>query len=236
MNRPVALVTGASQGLGLALARHLVRAGWVVVADARHADVLDNAFADFGAREPGTIVAIPGDVTDPAHRHQLIAATAARGGLALLVNNASDLGATPLPTLARYPLAAFRALLETNVVAPLALTQGLLPQLRAKQGRVVNISSDAAVEPYEGWGGYGASKASLDQLTGVLATEEPTLRVYSFDPGDMRTQMHADALPGDDVADLPSPQDVVPALERLVFGQLPSGRFRTSDLRTAVTR
>jgi NAD(P)-dependent dehydrogenase (short-subunit alcohol dehydrogenase family) len=231
MTRPVAIVTGASQGLGLALAEQLCRDGWSVIADARDEQLLQRATAGM----PG-ITAIAGDITDASHRHQLVAASAARGGLALLVNNASALGATPLPTLAAYPLDALRTLLETNVEAPLALIQALLPQLRARAGRVVNITSDAAVEPYPGWGGYGASKAALDQLAAVLAEEESGLRVYGFDPGDLRTRMHAQAVPDDDPADLAAPESVVPHLLRLVNGRLPNGRYRAVDLQAAALR
>jgi NAD(P)-dependent dehydrogenase (short-subunit alcohol dehydrogenase family) len=233
MNRPVAIVTGASRGLGLALATQLARDNWCVIADARDADALARATLVDG---PGEIVVVPGDITDPAHRRHLAAAAAARDGLALLVNNASALGPTPLPPLASYPIDALRAVYETNVVAPLALIQALLPQLRMAAGRVVNVSSDAGTEPYPGWGGYGSSKAALDQLSAVLAEEEPRLRVYAFDPGDMRTSMHAAAVPDEDPAQLPSPDTVVPALVRLIDGRLPSGRYRASELRAAVIR
>ncbi|MGH3280726.1 MAG: SDR family NAD(P)-dependent oxidoreductase [Trebonia sp.] len=219
--QPTSLITGAGRGLGLALARALLSAGWRVVVDARRAGHLAAAL-------PGTAV-VPGDVTDPAHRGALALAVAGLGRLDLLVNNASDLGPSPLPALADVPLAAVRRVYETNVLAPLALTQAFLPALRASHGTVLNISSDAAVEPYAGWGAYGSSKAALDQLTAVLAVEAPELAVYSVDPGDMRTEMHQAAFPGEDISDRPAPEAVVPALLRLIATRPPSGRLRAAD-------
>jgi NAD(P)-dependent dehydrogenase (short-subunit alcohol dehydrogenase family) len=228
--QPTALITGAGRGLGLALARAMAASGWRVVVDARRASHL-------AATLPGAVV-VPGDVTDPAHREALAAAVrglAPTDGqrLDLLVNNASDLGPSPLPRLADVPLAAVRRVHETNVLAPLALTQLFLPLLRAARGIVLNISSDAAVEAYEGWGAYGSSKAALDQLTAVLAAEEPALAVYSVDPGDMRTEMHQAAFPGEDISDRPEPEAVVPALLRLIATRPPSGRVRAADLAEA---
>jgi NAD(P)-dependent dehydrogenase (short-subunit alcohol dehydrogenase family) len=220
--QPTALVTGAGRGLGLALARALLSAGWLVVVDARRAGHLAAAL-------PGAVV-VPGDVTDPAHRDALASAVSGLGRLDSLVNNASDLGPSPLPRLADVPLAAARRVHETNVLAPLALIQTFLPLLRASRGSVLNISSDAAVEPYAGWGAYGASKAALDQLTAVLAVEEPELAVYSVDPGDMRTEMHQAAFPGEDISDRPAPETVVPALLRLIATRPPGGRLRAADL------
>ncbi len=222
---PVALVTGASQGLGLALTTALAAAGWRVVVDARHADVLHRAVADL----PG-VVAVPGDVTDPAHRARLADAVAAAGRLDLLVHNASALGPSPLPPLAAHPLDEFERVLRVGVVAPLALTQLVLADLRASSGTVVSISSDAAVEAYPGWGGYGAAKAALDQLTAVLAVENPDLHVYAVDPGDMNTAMHQRAFPGEDVSDRPAPASVVPALLRLARHEVASGRYRAAEL------
>ena len=219
-SQQTALVTGAGRGLGLALARALLADGWRVVADARRADHLAAAL-------PGAIV-VPGDVTDPAHREALAAAVG--DPLGLLVNNASDLGPSPLPRLADVPLAAARQVYETNVLAPLALTQLFLPRLRAAGAAILNISSDAAVEAYAGWGAYGSSKAALDQLTAVLAAEEPELAVYAVDPGDMRTEMHQAAFPGEDISDRPAPETVVPALLRLIATRPPSGRLRAADL------
>src|SRR6266700_4032037 len=223
-SQPIALVTGAGRGLGLALARALLSSGWRIVVDARRADHLASVLSGTGALPRADIV--PGDVTDPAHRDALASAVSGLGRLDLLVNNASDLGPSPLPRLADVPLAAVRRVYETNVLAPLALTQLFLPLLRASHGTVLNISSDAAVEAYEGWGAYGSSKAALGQLTAVLAAEEPELGVYSVDPGDMRTEMHQAAFPGEDISDRPAPEVVVPALLRLIATRPPSGRVR----------
>jgi NAD(P)-dependent dehydrogenase (short-subunit alcohol dehydrogenase family) len=215
--QPTALVTGAGRGLGLALARALLSGGWHVVVDARRAGHLAAAL-------PGAVV-VPGDVTDPVHRDALVTAVSR---LDLLVNNASDLGPSPLPRLADVPHAAVRRVYETNVLAPLALTQLLLPLLRASRGTVLNVSSDAAVEAYAGWGAYGSSKAALDQLSAVLAAEEPELAVYAVDPGDMRTEMHQAAFPGEDISDRPEPETVVPALLQLIATRPPSGRVRAA--------
>ena len=223
--RPTALVTGAGRGLGLALARALLDDGWSVVADARRT-------AHLAAALPGAVI-VPGDVTDPAHRDALAAAVQGLGRLDLLVNNASDLGPSPLPLLADVPLAAVRRVYEVNVLAPLALVQLFLPPLRAYRGTIMNVSSDAAVEAYEGWGAYGSSKAALDQLTTVLGAEEPELAVYAVDPGDMRTEMHQAAFPGEDISDRPAPESVVPALLQLITARPPSGRVRAADLSEA---
>ncbi|WP_138758896.1 SDR family NAD(P)-dependent oxidoreductase [Modestobacter altitudinis] len=229
MTPPTALVTGASRGLGLALATALNAEGWQLVLDARGGDRLTAAVA--GLPFPDLVTALPGDVADPTHRAALAAAVPP--GLDLLVANASDLGPSPLPALADLPLDAFQRVLAVNTVAPLALLQLLLPALRRAGGRVLQVSSDAAVEAYAGWGGYGASKAALDQLSRVLAVEEPGLRVYAVDPGDMATEMHQAAFPGEDVGDRPAPESVVPALLRLVSGELPSGRYRAAELAPA---
>jgi NAD(P)-dependent dehydrogenase (short-subunit alcohol dehydrogenase family) len=229
MNPPTALVTGASRGLGLALATALDAAGWRLVLDARDGDRLATAVA--GLPFPDRVTALTGDVADPAHRAALAAAVPA--GLDLLVANASDLGPSPLPRLADLPLPAFERVLAVNTVAPLALVQLLLPALRRAGGRVLLVSSDAAVEAYPGWGGYGASKAALDRLGAVLAVEEPELRVYTVDPGDMATEMHQAAFPGEDITDRPTPDSVVPALLRLVPGDLPSGRYQAAELAAA---
>ncbi len=226
-NPPVAVITGASRGLGAALSSELARRGWLLVLDARD-DVALRAAAPAGA------VVVPGDVTDPAHRQRLAEEAGRLGGATLLVNNASTIGASPLPALAEIPVEVLDDILFTNVVAPVALTQALLPQLRAHAGRVLNISSDAAVEAYPTWGGYGASKAALDQVSRVLAEEQPELHVYAVDPGDMRTQLHQDAFPGEDISDRPEPEEVVPALLLLVTEELPSGRYRASDLQLEV--
>jgi NAD(P)-dependent dehydrogenase (short-subunit alcohol dehydrogenase family) len=227
---PVALITGASAGLGRAAARALAAAGWAVVADARGAAQLTAALHGL----PGAIAA-PGDVTDPAHRAELAGHISRLGRLDLLVNNASRLGPSPQPPLRGYPLAELRLVYETNVLAPLALIQLLHGPLTAAGAVVVNVSSDAAAQPYPGWGGYGSAKAALDQLTAVLGAEEPALRCYAFDPGDMRTQMHQQAFPEEDISDRPEPETVVPALLRLITQRPPSGRYRAADLSAAVT-
>ncbi|MEU0539327.1 SDR family oxidoreductase [Nocardia sp. NPDC005978] len=218
-----ALITGASAGFGRAVALELASRGWQLVISARGAERLARVGAATGA------TAVAGDIADPAHRRELVRAL---GGepVDLVLNNAGGLGPSPLPALERYPLAELRTLFDTNVIAPLALTQLALPALRAADGVVVNISSDAAVAAYAGWGGYGATKAALDQLTAVLAVEHPELRIYGFDPGDMRTGMHQAAFPGEDISDRPEPDTVVPALLRLLGGELPSGRYAASQL------
>jgi NAD(P)-dependent dehydrogenase (short-subunit alcohol dehydrogenase family) len=227
-SQPTALITGASRGLGHALAGALDARGWRLVLDARRAGPLAAEFPD--------AVVVPGDVTDPRHRASLAVAVGRIGRLDLLVNNASDLGPSPLPALADFPLDALRLVYETDVLAPLALIQLLLPGLRASAGTVLDLSSDAAVEAYPGWGGYGSAKAALDQVSAVLAAEEPTLRVYAVDPGDMRTDMHQAAFPGEDISDRPLPGTVVPGLLRLLEERPDSGRYRAVDwLATAVT-
>jgi NAD(P)-dependent dehydrogenase (short-subunit alcohol dehydrogenase family) len=227
MTPPTALVTGASAGLGRALAAALTDRGWRLVVDARHGDRLAAVVA--ALPHPERVTAVPGDVADPAHRAELAAAVGTR--LDLLVHNASDLGPTPLPALADLEPAQLQRILAVNVVAPLALTRSVLPALRTAAGTVLAISSDAAVEAYEGWGGYGASKAALDRLAAVLAVEEPGLRVHAVDPGDMDTAMHRAADPG--ATGLPAPEDVVPALLRLVDERPASGRYRAADLLAA---
>jgi NAD(P)-dependent dehydrogenase (short-subunit alcohol dehydrogenase family) len=216
------IVTGASRGLGLALTRALVERGWRLVVDARGGDALAEAVARLDG-----VVALPGDVADPEHRRRLVEAAGAP--IDLLVNNASALGPTPLPTLAAYPLEELRRVYEVNVLAPLALVQLALPHL-ADDARIVNLTSDAAVEPYETWGGYGSSKAALAQLTAILGAENPGLRAYAVDPGDMRTQMQQDAFPGEDISDRPPPEESVPGLLALIEGDLPSGAYRTREL------
>jgi NAD(P)-dependent dehydrogenase (short-subunit alcohol dehydrogenase family) len=173
------------------------------------------------------VSAVPGDVADVWHRGALVEAAGER--IDLVVNNASALGPSPLPALAEYPLAALEEVYRVNVLGPLGLIQIALPRM-SEGGRILNISSDAAVEPYEGWGGYGSSKAALDQLTRVLAAERPDLRIYAVDPGDMRTRMHQDAFPGEDISDRPPPEASVPGLLALVEGDLPSGRYLAREL------
>jgi NAD(P)-dependent dehydrogenase (short-subunit alcohol dehydrogenase family) len=224
----VALVTGASRGLGLALARALAERGWRLIVDARGAAELEAARAELaGATE---VAAVAGDVADETHRAALLEKASELGRLDLLVNNASVLGASPLPPLAEYPLETLEQVHRVNVVAPLALIQGALPLLARSGGRIVNVTSDAAVEAYEGWGGYGASKAALEQLTNVLSAEHPELRIYAVDPGDMNTRMHQEAYPGEDISDRPPPESAVPGLLVLVEDERPSGRYRASEL------
>ena len=218
---PVGIVTGASRGLGLALVRALVERGWRLVVDARDATELRRAVADLDG-----VVAIAGDVVDPAHRRELV--EAARDRLDLVVNNAGVLGPSPRPPLASYPLDELARVYEVNVFAPIALVQEALPQL-APGAAILDISSDAAVEPYAGWGGYGSSKAALDHLTAILAAERPELRVYSVDPGDMRTQTYQAAFPGEDISGLPLPEESVPGLLALIEGTFPSGRYRARE-------
>ena len=228
-----ALITGASRGLGRALALSLAADGWSLAVDGRDAVALDAAAAELRAAGAADVRAVAGDVSDPAHRRQLAAAAGEMGGLDVLdvlVNNAGALGPSPLPPLAAYPLDALGDLLGVNVLAPLGLVQETLPMLRRAGGRILNITSDAAVEAYEGWGGYGSSKAALEQLSAVLAAEEPGVRVYAVDPGDMRTRMHQDAFPGEDISDRPAPEAAVPGLRRLIEGHLPSGRYRAQEL------
>jgi NAD(P)-dependent dehydrogenase (short-subunit alcohol dehydrogenase family) len=229
MNNPTALITGASRGLGRALAAGLAREGFDLIIDARDRAALDAAAG--ALRAAGRLVtAIPGDVTDPAHRAALAHAVRSAGRLDLLVNNAGTLGASPLPALADYPVDELRAAFEANVIAPIALTQLALPLLRASGGAVLNITSDAAVEAYAGWGGYGAATAALEQASNVLAAEELAVRVWWADPGDLRTDMHQAAFPGEDISDRPSPASVIPAFVRLVTERLPSGRYRAAHL------
>jgi NAD(P)-dependent dehydrogenase (short-subunit alcohol dehydrogenase family) len=216
-----AVVTGGSRGLGLALVRTLAGAGWRVVTDARDGDALRRATADL------EVTAVAGDVTDPDHRAELVAAAGDR--IDLLVNNAGGLGPSPLPALADYPLGDLTDLFAVNVVAQLGLIQAALPTL-APGAAIVDVTSDASVEAYEGWGGYGATKAALDQLGRVLAVERPDLRVLTVDPGDMRTQMHQDAFPGEDISDRPSPEQSVPGILALIESDRPSGRYRATEV------
>jgi len=227
---PVAVITGASRGLGLALARALAARGWDLVIDARGGDAL--AEATTGLDSHSRVIAVAGDIADPGHRAALVDAARGLGGLDALVNNAGTLGPSPLPRLAEFPLDELDTVLRVNVAAPLALIQNALPLMRAG-GCVVNVTSDAGVEGYEGWGGYGASKAALEQLSRVLAAEHPELRVYWVDPGDMRTQMHQDAYPGEDISDRPLPEVSVPGLVALLEGTLPSGRYVAREVVSA---
>jgi NAD(P)-dependent dehydrogenase (short-subunit alcohol dehydrogenase family) len=224
---PVAIVTGASRGFGRALATALLDRGWTVVADAQRAADLA---ATAEALNTPRLIAIAGDVTDPAHRAALIVAAIDAGPLRLLVNNASRLGPSPQPALADYLAVDLRAVYNVNVFAPLALIQAALPALTQNHGAIVNLTSDAAVEPYQGWGGYGSSKAALDHLSAILGAENPAVPVYAFDPGDMCTEMHQAAFPGEDISDRAAPESVVPALLRLLDARPSAGRYRASEL------
>jgi NAD(P)-dependent dehydrogenase (short-subunit alcohol dehydrogenase family) len=225
MSARVGIVTGASRGLGLALVRSLSEHGWRVVVDARGRNGLERAVSGL----PG-VTWLDGDVGDDRHRRALVEAAGDR--IDLLVNNASTLGPSPRPTLGDYPVAELAGVYAVNVLAPLALIQLALPRL-APGSAIVDVTSDAAVEPYEGWGGYGSSKAALDQLTAILAAEQPALRVYAFDPGDMRTELQQQAFPGEDISDRPPPEDSVPALLELIEGTRPSGRYLAAELQPA---
>jgi NAD(P)-dependent dehydrogenase (short-subunit alcohol dehydrogenase family) len=228
--RRTALITGASRGFGRALAERLATDGWTLVVDARDAQALEEARRAIDAAGDGRVVALPGDIDDPVHVTALVGAAVGQGCFELLVNNAGTLGPHPLPPVSGLHAADLEQTLRTNVVAPLRIVRAALPHLRATRGTLVNVTSDAAVEGYEGWGAYGASKAALEQLSRVLAAEEPDIRVYWVDPGDMRTRMHQDAFPGEDISDRPSPDSRVPGLVRLVEERPPSGRYQVGDL------
>ena len=219
---PTAIITGASRGLGLALARALDERGWRLVLDARGAGALEAATNDLT-----NAVALPGDVADPNHRGALVALAGPQ--IDLLVNNASVLGPSPQPELAHYPLEVLEDVYRVNTIAPLALTQLALPHI-PDGGTIINVISDAGIEAYDGWGGYGSSKAAFEQWTAVLGVERPHLRIYALDPGDMRTQMHQEAFPGEDISDRPLPEESVPAFLALIDGQLQNGRYRAHDL------
>ena len=228
-----ALITGASRGLGLALARALAQAGWALVIDARRPEALRAAAQEL-ARSSPAVLAVPGDVADEDHRQALVSAVDELGGMELLVHNASLLGPSPQPRLADYPLDVLQDVYAVNVFAPLRLTQLMLPRLQPP-GAIVFVTSDAAVEAYPGWGGYGSSKAALDQLGAVLAAEHPEVAVYRVDPGDMRTQMQAEAFPGEDISDRPPPEASVPGILRLVQERLEAGRYQSRLLAEPAT-
>ncbi len=223
-----ALITGASRGLGLALARQLAQQRWNLIIDARGAKALENARAELS--QWTTVTAIPGDVTDAVHRSSLADVVRMFGGLNVLVNNASILGPSPQPNLLEYPLDILEQVYRTNVIAPLAMIQAVQHQLQSG-ACILNITSDAGVEAYPGWGGYGSSKAALEQLSHILASEQELLRIYWVDPGDMRTQMHQEAFPGEDISDRPLPEESVPGLLALIAGTYPSGRYSARALK-----
>lgn len=222
-----ALITGASRGLGLALARELAQKGWVVILDARGKKALEQVREELSAKT--NVVAIPGDITAESHRKKLAKAASELGGLDLLVNNASFLGPSPQPNLLDYPLDVLEQVYQTNLIAPLGLIQALRSALKP-DARIINVTSDAGVEAYGGWGGYGSSKAALEHLSHILAEENPSWRVYWVDPGDMRTQMQQEAFPDEDISDRPLPEESVPGLLALIEGQLPSGRYRAREV------
>jgi NAD(P)-dependent dehydrogenase (short-subunit alcohol dehydrogenase family) len=225
------LITGASRGLGLALARGLAGHGWNLILTARDAERLRVVRDELAVRTH--VAAIAGDVTDSAHRHALAVLARGHAGLDAVINNAGALGPSPQPSLFDYPLDVLRGVFETNVVAPLGVLQALRTELKPG-ARVINVTSDAAVNSYPGWGGYGSSKAALEQLSGVLAAENPSIRVYWVDPGDLRTDMHQAAFPGEDITDRPLPEVRVPAFITLLEGDLPSGRYIAAALGPAV--
>jgi NAD(P)-dependent dehydrogenase (short-subunit alcohol dehydrogenase family) len=222
-----ALITGASRGLGPALARKLSKEGWTLIVDARGAEALEATRAELSKLT--RVIAIPGDVTDEEHQRELAKAAQEAGGLDALINNASILGPSPQPPLLDYPLDVLEEVYRTNTIAPLALIQAVRNELKPG-ARIINVTSDAGVEPYPGWGGYGSSKAALEQLSAILAAENPSLRVYWVDPGDMRTQMHQEAFPDEDISDRPLPEESVPGLLELLTGDLPSGRYEARTL------
>jgi NAD(P)-dependent dehydrogenase (short-subunit alcohol dehydrogenase family) len=218
-----ALITGASRGLGLALGRALAREGWTLILDARGAEGLAAACEELSRIT--SVYGVPGDVTVAQHRKALAKAAQQAGGLDAVVNNASILGPSPQPELAEYPLDTLEAVYRNNVIAPLGVIQAVHDQIKPGAA-ILNITSDAGVEPYPGWGGYGSSKAALEQLSAVLAAENPAWRVYWVDPGDMRTQMQQEAFPGEDISDRPLPEESIPGLLALIKGNFPSGRYQ----------
>ena len=222
-----ALITGASRGLGLALARQLAEQGWRLIIDARGKKALEQVREELSTKT--TIIAIAGDVTADSHRKKLFKAAQELGGLDLIVNNVSLLGPSPQPQLLDYPLDVLEEVYRANVIAPLALLQILHPTLKA-DACIINITSDAGVEAYGGWGGYGSSKAALEHLSHIFAEENPSLRVYWVDPGDMCTQMQQEAFPDEDISDRPLPEESVPGLMALIEGSQPSGRYRAREV------
>jgi len=232
MAQKTVLITGASRGLGLALAQQLGKDGWMLILDARGAEALEMIRAELSKQTQ--VVALPGDITDPTHRLALQNAVRNAGGLNVLINNASTLGPSPRPLLLDYPIDELEEVFRTNVIAPLALIQMLKGEFEP-DARIINVSSDAGVEPYDGWGGYGSSKAALEHLSAILAVERPDWHVYWVDPGDMRTKMHQDAFPDEDISDRPLPEESVPGFKALLAGELPSGRYRVREIKSTTT-
>jgi NAD(P)-dependent dehydrogenase (short-subunit alcohol dehydrogenase family) len=222
-----ALITGASRGLGLALGRALAKEHWTLIINARGAQGLDAACDELSRST--SVYAIPGDVTDAQHRRALAKTAQQAGGLDALVNNASILGPREQPELSEYPLETLEAVYRANVIAPLGMIQAVQDQLKPGAA-IINITSDAGIEPYPGWGGYGSSKAALEHLSAILAAENPSWRVFWVDPGDMRTQMQQEAFPEEDISDRPLPEESVPGLLALLNGSLPSGRYQARAL------
>lgn len=222
-----ALITGASRGLGLALARSLAENGWRLVIDARFREVLE--FVQDELAQKTKVIGVPGDISDENHRQELAREARELGGLDAVINNAGMLGPSPQPDLLDYPLKVLKQVYLVNVIAQLGVLQAVREQLKPA-ARILNITSDAGVNAYEGWGGYGSSKAALEQLSAVLAVENPDWKVYWVDPGDMRTQMHQEAFPGEDISDRPLPNESVPGLISLLTGDLPSGRYLVNEV------
>ena len=222
-----ALITGASRGLGLALTKSFVERGWSLIITARDAGALHSARVKLNSND--RVVAIPGDIADSIHRQTLAEAAHLIGGLDVVINNAGILGPSPQPLLVNYPLDVLEQVFRINVFAQLGILQAVWGDLKPG-ATIININSDAGVEPYSNWGGYGSSKAALDQLTAILAVENPQYHIYSVDPGDMRTQMHQEAFPGEDISDRPLPEASIPGILTLLEGNLPSGRYIARDL------
>ena len=233
MSTQTALITGASRGLGLALARELAQQNWRLLINARGAEALEDASKELS--QWTEVIAIAGDVTDPQHRKALAHAAKEMGGLDAVINNAGILGPSPQPELLDYPLDILADVYRANVIAPLGVLQALQHTLKT-DARVINITSDAAREAYPGWGGYGSSKAAFEQLSNVLAAERPDWRIYWVDPGDMRTQMHQEAFPTEDISDRPLPETSVPGFIELLNSNYPSGRYAARELLTALAK